>query len=314
VAEDRSDLQSMNGSRPRIYALLTRLPLPKSYLGKIMLSAFLGTHVPLIALVIYLVFAASVDLRSYLGVLVIVLVATLLGTAATLYALYALLRPVSLVSRSVCDYLDNGDMPSLPTHFTDQAGRLMANVQYLIEQLDEVIRSLEETAVKDHLTSAYNRRAGEQRLASDLARIGRGEDTLTVALVDLNKLKATNDRYGHQAGDACLRHVADTFLRNIREGDWVARWGGDEFLVVLWEEKGDRKANLVLNRIAEKLAENPVELAQGEMLRLTYSAGVVRCTTKEDAELGTGGILALADEALYEAKGGGEESTFCYAR
>src|ERR687894_3162185 len=104
----------------------------------------------------------------------------------------------------------------------------------------------------------------------------------------LNKLKAINDRYGHQAGDRCLRHVANTFLGNVRECDWVARWGGDEFVVVLWEEKGDSKANLVLDRITEELAENPVELPQGDMLRLTYSAGVVRCTTKEDAELGSG--------------------------
>jgi diguanylate cyclase (GGDEF)-like protein len=314
VAEDQSDLQSMNGSGLRIYALLAQLSLPKSYLGKIMLSAFLGTHVPLVALVIYLVFATSADLRFSLTVLGVVLVATLLGTAATLYALYALLRPVSLVSESVCDYLDNGDMPSLPTGFADQAGKLMANVQYVIEQLDEVIRSLEETAVKDHLTSAYNRRAGEQRLAGDLARVGRGEGTLTLALVDLDKLKAINDRYGHQAGDRCLRHVADTFLGNIREGDWVARWGGDEFVVGLWEEKGDRKANLVLDRITEELADNPVELSQGDMLRLTYSAGVVRCTTEEDAELGTSGVLALADEALYKAKEAGEESTFVNER
>jgi hypothetical protein len=69
VAGDRPDLQTMNGDGPRIYALLTWLPLAKSYSGKFMLCAFLGTHVPLIALVLYLVFAASIDLRSSLGVL-----------------------------------------------------------------------------------------------------------------------------------------------------------------------------------------------------------------------------------------------------
>ena len=108
----------MSGSGPRIYALLARLPLPKSYSGKIMLSAFSGTHVPLIALVLYLVFAASIDLRSSFGVLAIVLVATLFGTAATLYALHALLRPVSLASEALCDYLDSNKVPSLPIHFT----------------------------------------------------------------------------------------------------------------------------------------------------------------------------------------------------
>ena len=301
---------STDGSGPKIYALLARLPLAKSYLGKFMLIAFLGTHLPLIALVLYLVFASSIDLRSSVSVLVIVLVATLFGTTATLYALYALLRPVSLASQALSEYLDSGRTPSLPTDFTDQAGRLMANVQYVVEQLDKDLRSLQEIATKDHLTGVYNRRAGEGRLASDLARVSRGEGTLTLTLVDLDRLKAINDRYGHQAGDACLRHLADTFSVNIREGDWLARWGGDEFVVVLWEEKGERTANPVLARIAEDLAQNPVQLAQSASIRLTFSAGVVRCTGGEDADLGVDNVLALADDALYEAKEEGDGSTF----
>jgi diguanylate cyclase (GGDEF)-like protein len=312
VADDHNG-GSTNGSGPKIYAMLTQLPLAKSYSGKFMLIAFLGTHVPLIALVLYLVFASSIDLRSSVTVLVIVLVATLLGTAATLYALYALLRPVSMASEALYGYLDSGRTPSLPTDFTDQAGRLMANVQYVVEQLDKDIRSLEEIAMKDHLTGVYNRRAGEQWLASDLARVGRGEGTLTLALVDLDGLKFINDRYGHQAGDACLRHLAHTCLGNVREGDWLARWGGDEFVVVLWEEKGERTANPVLARIAKELAQNPVQLGQSASTRLTFSAGVVRCTGSEGADLGVDGVFALADEALYEAKEEGDGNTFVNA-
>jgi diguanylate cyclase (GGDEF)-like protein len=305
---------SSNGSRPKVYALLSRLPFPRSYLGKIMLSAFLGIHLPLIALVLYVLLAAPIDLRESLSILAIVLVGTLLGTLLTLYVLYALLRPVSLSSKALYDYLDRGLLPSLPTTFTDQAGRLMYNVQYVLEQLDEVIRSLEEASTKDHLTGALNRRAGEQWLTSYLSRLGRGEGALTVAVVDLDRLKPLNDRYGHQAGDTCLRHLAHTCMGNIRKGDWLARWGGDEFVLALWEQKGERTAkNPVLNRIAMDLAENPVRLAQGEMIRLTFSAGVVRCTSSEEAELGVGDVLALADEALYEAKEEGDQSTFVYA-
>ena len=131
--------------------MLARLAWPKSYLGKIMLSVFLGIHVPLIALVLYLVFAASTDLRASLSILVIVLVATLFGTILTLCALYALLRPVSLASKALYEYLDSGRLPSLPTTYTDQAGRLMVAVQYVIQQLDRVFRSLQESATMDHL-------------------------------------------------------------------------------------------------------------------------------------------------------------------
>jgi diguanylate cyclase (GGDEF)-like protein len=312
VAQDHNG-GSTNGSGPKIYALLARLPLAKSYSGKIMLIAFLGTLVPLIALVLCLVFASSIDLRSSFTVLVIVLVGTLFGTVLTLYALYALLRPVSMASEALYEYLDSGRTPSLPTHFTDQAGRLMANVQYVVERLDKDIRSLEEAATTDYLTGVYNRRAGEQWLASDLARVGRGEGTLTLALVDLDRLKAINDRYGHQAGDACLRHLAHTCLGNIREGDWLARWGGDEFVVVLWEEKGERTANPVLARIAKDLAQNPVQLGQSASIRLTFSAGVVRCTGSEGADQEVSGVLALADEALYEAKKEGDSNSFVNA-
>ena len=294
--------------------MLARLAWPKSYLGKLMLSAFLGIHVPLIALVLYLVFATSTDLRASLVVLVFVLVATLFGTVLTLYALYALLRPVSLASKALYDYLDSGRMPSLPTNFTDQAGRLMANVQYVIQELDRVFRSLQESATMDHLTGAYNRRAGEQRLASDLARVGRGEGRLTLAVMDLDRFKPINDRYGHQAGDICLRHLADTCIGSIHEGDWLARWGGDEFVLALWEEEGERPANVVLNRIASDLSEHPVQLPQNDRIQLTISAGVLRCTGSEAAELGVSGVLALADEALYEAKEEGDESTIVYAR
>lgn len=194
----------MNGRGPKLYALLARLAWPKSYLGKIMLSVFLGIHVPLIALVLYLVLAASTTLRASLSVLVIVFVATLFGTVLTLYALYALLRPVSLASKALYEYLDSGRMPSLPTTFNDQAGRLMANVQYVIQELDQVISSLAESAMMDHLTGAYNRRAGEQRLTSDLARVGRGEGSLTLAVVDLDRLK---QRYGASEDLGAVRAV-----------------------------------------------------------------------------------------------------------
>jgi len=261
--------------------------------------------------VLYLVLAASIDLRASLSVLVIVLVATLLGSVLTLYALYALLRLVSLALKALYKYLDSGKMPSLPTTYTDQAGRLMANVQYVIQQLDRVFRSLQESATMDHLTGAYNRRAGEQRLASDLARVGRGEGSLTLAVVDLDRFKPLNDRYGHQAGDTCLRHLADACTRNVREGDWLARWGGDEFVLALWEEEGERPASVVLNRLVTDLSEHPVQLPQYNRIKLTFSAGVLRCTGHE-AELGVSGVLALADEALYEAKEEGDESTFVY--
>jgi hypothetical protein len=203
-------------------------------LGKLLLAAFLGTHLPLIALALYLALSPPTGFGTKFGVFAVVLVATLLGTCATLCVLYLLLRPVSMASEALRDYLDDGKMPALPTGFTDRAGKLMADVQYAVEHLDGVIRSLEERSATDHLTGVLNRRAGEERLAQDLARAERSGGALTLALMDVDQFKPVNDRHGHQAGDACLRHVASVLRRNARKGDWVARWGGGEGTSSCW--------------------------------------------------------------------------------
>ena len=117
--------------------------------------------------------------------------------------------------------------------------------------------------------------------------------------MDVDQFKSINDRYGHQAGDACLKHVAHAIRHNTREGDWLARWGGDEFVVVLWETGGVRPTKSVLERVAKELAESPVRLPQGEEIRLTLSGGAYRCSggkgTIEEA-------IGEADRALYRAK------------
>ncbi len=283
----------------RIYAFLSRLPFPKSYLGKLLLAAFLGTHIPLIALVLYFVLSSPISFGPALGIFAVIILATILGAASTLYVLYLLLQPFSLASKALRGYLDDGKMPALPSDFTDRAGKLMADVQYTVEHLDEVIHTLEERSAKDYLTGAYNRRAGEERLAEDLARAERSESSLTLAFMDIDQFKPLNDQHGHQAGDACLKHVASVLQRNVREGDWFARWGGDEFLMALWATGGGQQAQRTLERIAEEVAENPLVLPGGKKLWVTLSGGASRSTGDSET---VESMVARADQALYQAK------------
>jgi diguanylate cyclase (GGDEF)-like protein len=289
----------------RLYRALSRAPFPKSYLGKVFLTAFLGTHVPLLALLAYLVRFRRFGVGASLRILSVTVPATLGGTAATLWAMHALHAPVTLASRALRRYLDSGEIPELPAGYTDRAGRLMADVQYAVERLDAAMRSLGELATTDHLTGAYNRRAAEGRLAEDVARAQRGGGALTLALLDLDRFKSVNDEHGHRAGDACLVHFAELLRSNLREGDWVARWGGDEFLVGVWhaEEEGP-SAERVLGRVAEVLRENPVVLPNGEEALLPFSGGVGRWRPGDDA----GKLLSKADEALYRAKAKGGDT------
>jgi len=286
----------------RLYRALSRAPFPRSYLGKVFLTAFLGTHVSLLALLAYLVRFRRFGFGATLRILSVTMPATLGGTAITLWAMNALYTPVTLASKALRRYLDSGEIPELPMGYTDRAGRLMADVQYAVERLDAALRSLGEKATKDHLTGVYNRRAAEGRLAEDIARAQRGGGTFTLALLDLDQFKPVNDEHGHHVGDACLIHFAEVLGSNVREGDWIARWGGDEFLVSIWHaQEEELSTERVLKRVTEELREKPVGLPNGEEALLTFSGGVGRWQPGDDSEK----LLSKADDALYRAKAEG---------
>jgi diguanylate cyclase (GGDEF)-like protein len=281
-----------------IYAFISKWGFPKTYRGKIMLVAFLGTQAPLLGAALYLLIGSSVGLGAALRILVLLVAVTLVGTAATLLALGALLAPVRLTSSALKRYLDDRTKPDLPIGFSDEVGRLMADVRYAVEHLDSSIRSLEGLSGTDHLTGLPNRREGEGRLANDIARTRRGVGRLTVAVVDLDGFKTIHDTHGHQAGDVCIRHVADVIGHSVREGDWLARWGGDEFVLALWDVSVFASPEAVLGRINADLRRSPVRLPGGEELVLGVSVGAHRYAGEDDLRE----LLAKADAAMYQAK------------
>lgn len=120
------------------YELLSKLKWPKSYSGKILLIAFIGTHVPLIALFIFLTVFYPIEYRFI--ILMCVLVATLGGTAGTLYYIYKILSPVRLTGYSMNKYRSDKIKPDLPTRYSDDAGVLMSQTQSCIEELDELLK------------------------------------------------------------------------------------------------------------------------------------------------------------------------------
>ena len=174
----------------------------------------------------------------------------------------------------------------------------MAEVRYAVEHLDFSIRSLEGLSGTDHLTGPPNRREGEGRLANDIARARRSGGRLTVAVVDLDGFKTINDTHGHHAGDVCIRHGADVIGHSVREGDWLARWGGDEFVLALWDESVFASPEAMLGRINADLRQSPVRLPGGEELVLSISLGAHRYAGEDDLRE----LLAKADGAMYQAK------------
>lgn len=164
------------------------------------------------------------------------------------------------------------------------------------------LKRLEQLALTDSLTGLPNRRTAEERLQQEAARAQRKGESFALALIDLDYFKLVNDRFGHALGDEVLRQVAQRLQSGLREGDWIARWGGEEFLFFLHDSNA-ADAVTTLERLAERIRTAPVATSAGS-ISLTFSAGV--------SAMGQGGFdLAQAldgiDAALYKAKTNGRD-------
>jgi diguanylate cyclase (GGDEF)-like protein len=160
---------------------------------------------------------------------------------------------------------------------------------------------LREMVARDGLTGIQNRRMFDQHIQRAWQQAVREEERVAVLLADIDCFKDYNDRYGHQAGDECLRAVAVSLSQCARRPlDFVARYGGEEFAVVLYEASREYVAE-VLTRIQRSIAElNIPHEASRVASRLTLSIGaayILPSSTRTPE-----GLIQLADEALYSAK------------
>jgi diguanylate cyclase (GGDEF)-like protein len=160
---------------------------------------------------------------------------------------------------------------------------------------------LREMVARDGLTGIQNRRMFDQHIQRVWQQAVREEERVAVLLADIDCFKDYNDRYGHQAGDECLRAVAVSLSQCARRPlDFVARYGGEEFAVVLYEASREYVAE-VLTRIQRSIAElNIPHEASRVASRLTVSIGAAYILPSSNRT--PDGLIQLADEALYSAK------------
>jgi len=151
-------------------------------------------------------------------------------------------------------------------------------------------------AVTDALTGLANRRGIDQHMRREVARVLRHGYRLSFALLDIDHFKNVNDRFGHGVGDEVLRRVAESIGRTLRASDLAARWGGEEFLVVLTDTGLDGA-----RMCAERIRAAVEALSLPRVSHVTISAGVAELTSGEDLSV----ALLRADEMLYKAKASG---------
>jgi diguanylate cyclase (GGDEF)-like protein len=160
------------------------------------------------------------------------------------------------------------------------------------------LRALADT---DPLTGIPNRRVFDQRIAEELDRARRYDQVVTIALIDIDDFKRINDSCGHQVGDRVLKQMAALLRRELRTMDFVARIGGEEFVIVL-PETGGTGARLFADRVLRRIANHRFSDGTDD-INVTASAGLA--TFPDDRAEDADALLKLADENLYRAKHAG---------
>ena len=166
--------------------------------------------------------------------------------------------------------------------------------------LDQRNKQLTLEVERDNLTRLANRSAFVRRGRDMLAQAGLQKSALSLILIDADHFKKINDNYGHLAGDLALQHLASILRQTSRDQDLVARWGGEEFAILL-NSADLYGAHAYAERLVEMASDTPF-FWEGEAIRLTMSAGVTEWQ-KHDDDLHR--MIIRADEALYVAKSEG---------
>jgi diguanylate cyclase (GGDEF)-like protein len=204
------------------------------------------------------------------------------------------------------------------TLFSDQSQFLKPDVAAVLEAALPVVAHALDRAVLlekayalatcDELTGLLNRRGFYQHLESEVERACRYQTATCLAILDLDHFKRLNDTHGHLTGDRVLVGFADFIRQNLRRSDVIARFGGEEFALILPETTVEAAGEL-LDRIRQRIESTTFKGASGEVVSLSFSAGVADVTLAhcQGCERPTliSNTLALADERLYIAKSAG---------
>jgi two-component system cell cycle response regulator len=204
------------------------------------------------------------------------------------------------------------DYLTKPIHPAEMVARVNTGIRILkleqsLKKANEEIRLL---SITDPLTGCFNRGYLNERLGYEIKRSQRYNHPLSVILADIDHFKRVNDTYGHQAGDEVLKVFAHCIQQEIRKKiDWVVRYGGEEFLIVL-PETNNLGAFSVAERLRVAVAEKRIQVAQGDM-RITASFGGAYAAfqNKSTDEMTLERLINLADEQLYRSKNTGRNRT-----
>jgi diguanylate cyclase len=183
-------------------------------------------------------------------------------------------------------------------------GRLRTDLVEQREELKAALARIQELAIRDELTGLVNRRHMSALLEQERQRCVRSGRLFSVATIDIDHFKAVNDHYGHAVGDEVLRTFARQAPQALRGTDVLARWGGEEFVVLL-PETALSAARIGVERLRGRIAATPMAHLSGGPIRVTVSAGLAEHIAGESVAQ----TVERTDRALYDAKAQGRNRT-----
>ena len=221
------------------------------------------------------------------------------GTGLTMFAL-STLRPDDFPAEvEMVHFVLTTAVLAVMGRLSEQLLAIRARLRTQRNELEAALTRIRELATRDAQTGLPNRRHITDLFAQMARSAERNGSPLTVCLIDLDHFKRVNDSYGHKAGDIVLQRFADTATGALRESDVLARWGGEEFLVLLPDTPA-KKADQSIARVRAALAQTRL-VAAADAAAVTFSAGLAQFRPGESIEH----AVERADFALYRAKSEG---------
>ncbi|MEH6450577.1 MAG: GGDEF domain-containing protein [Oleispira sp.] len=232
----------------------------------------------------------------------------MLAVSFLLFATFFAFRAViTCFEKPLVDFMDAGLMHSLSI-IVYQFIVIIASFGLVWIVSHKVNNILRDQATHDPLTQVFNRRALEEIINIEHSRSLRNESPLAIVMLDIDYFKRLNDRYGHSVGDQVLVSIAGLLVNNLRGYDSVARFGGEEFIILLPNTDVDN-ARVIAEKLRERIASHDYQIKDNRTVEVTASFGVTSCDLAKESWLN---VLDRCDRALYLAKESGRNKVIFF--
>lgn len=232
---------------------------------------------------------------------------SILAILVAMRVAHSFTKPLQELAKAAAEVSKGNYAVRLPLERRDELGEVAQSFNRMAANLKENFEKVSDMANRDGLTGLYNSRFFRDTLTRELERVKRTTRPFSVLLLDGDKFKKINDRYGHPTGDQVLQHISHVAKSVLRGYDMLARYGGEEFIAMLPDATASQ-AMLLAERLRQAIEQKPLITENGSMIRVTISIGVAQARAPYDGK----DVISQADKALYIAKETGRNRVVLY--